>query len=44
MDVTERGIVTDVSPVHPLKALLLMDITELGIVTDVSPLHSAKAA
>ena len=39
MDVTELGIVTDVSPVHPRKAKLLMDVTELGIVTDVSPVH-----
>ena len=43
MDVTELGIVTDVSPLHPEKAKLSMDVTELGIVTDVSPVHPSKA-
>ena len=44
MDVTELGIVTDASPVHPSKARSPMDVTELEIVTDVSPVHPIKAA
>ena len=39
MLVTELGMVTDVSPVQPLKALPPMLVTELGMVTDVSPVQ-----
>ena len=37
MLVTELGIVTDVNPLQPSKALPPMLVTELGIVTDVNP-------
>ena len=39
MLVTEFGIVTEVKPVHPLKASRPMLVTEFGIVTDVKPVH-----
>ena len=39
MLVTELGMVTDVSPVQPQKALCPMLVTELGMVTDVSPVQ-----
>ena len=37
MLVTEFGIVTDVKPEQPEKALLPMLVTEFGIVTDIKP-------
>ena len=43
MLVTELGIVTDVKPLQPRKALLPMLVTELGIVTDVKPVQKEKA-
>ena len=39
MDVTEFGMVTEVRPLHPAKAMIPMDVTELGIMTEVRPLH-----
>ena len=39
MDVTEAGMLTEVSPVHPEKALLPMDVTEAGMLTEVSPVQ-----
>ena len=39
MLVTELGIVTDVNPVQPEKALSPMLVTELGIVTEVKPVQ-----
>ena len=39
MLVTELGMVKDVKPVHPEKALSPMPVTELGISTDVKPVH-----
>ena len=43
MEVTELGMVTDVRPLQPSKALKPMDVTELGMVTDVRPLQPEKA-
>ena len=43
MLVTELGMVTDVKPEQPLKALSPMLVTELGIVTDVKPVQPVKA-
>ena len=43
MDVTEFGIVIDVKPLQPEKALFPILVTELGIVTEVRPLQSSKA-
>ena len=37
--VTLLPMVTDVSPVQPLKALLPMEVTLLGIVTEVRLVH-----
>jgi hypothetical protein len=39
MDVTDAGIVADVSPVQWLKAEFPMDVTDAGIVIDVSPVQ-----
>ena len=39
MDVMELGIVTEVRPLHPEKALSPIDVTELGMVTEVRPLQ-----
>ena len=39
MDVTELGMVTEVRPLQPMKALYPMDVTELGMVTEVRPLQ-----
>ncbi len=39
MDVTESGMVIDVSEVHPENALFPMDVTELPIVTEASEVH-----
>lgn len=38
MEVTELGMVTEVSPLQPENALLPMDVTELGMGTSVRPL------
>ena len=43
MLVTDDGIVIDVKPVIPWKALAPMLVTEDGIVIDVTPLASWKA-
>ena len=43
MDVTESGMVTDVSEVHPQNAEDPMDVTESGMVTDVSEVHPENA-
>ena len=43
MLVTDSGMVTDVSLVHPEKAPLPMFVTELGMVTEVSLVHPWKA-
>ena len=43
MDATLFGMVTDVRPLQPLKALSPMNVTPFGIVTDVRPLQSKKA-
>ena len=40
---TELGITTDVSPLHPQKAAFPILVTELGSTTNVSPLHVKKA-
>ena len=37
MEVTELGMVTEVSPEQPEKAPSPMEVTELGMVTEVSP-------
>ena len=43
MHVTELGMVTEVRPLHSLKAELSMLVTELGMVTEVRPLQLSKA-
>ena len=43
MDVTESGMVTEVSPVQPENALSPMDVTESGMVTEVSPVQPENA-
>ena len=43
MYVTLLGIVTEVRPVQPKKALSLRDVTLLGIFTVVSPVHPLNA-
>ena len=40
MLVTLLGILIDVNPEQPKKALLPMLVTLLGIFTDVNPVHS----
>jgi hypothetical protein len=42
MDVTLLGIVTEIKPLHHLKADLPMDVTLLGMVTEVKPLQPSK--
>ena len=42
MDVTELGIVNEVSPEQPWKAPSPIDVTELGMVKEVSPEHPEK--
>ena len=37
------GMVIDVSPLHPSKALFLMDVTLSGMMTDLRALHKEKA-
>ena len=44
MYVTELGMVTEVRPLHPLKASYSMLFTELGIVMEVRSLHQEKAS
>jgi len=44
MDVTLLGMFTEVKPLQPSKAYLLMDVTLLGMVIEVKPVHSLKAA
>ena len=39
IEVTELGIVTDVSLLQSINAKSPIEVTELGIVTDVSPLQ-----
>ena len=39
MEVTEFGMVTDVSPLQPEKAAPPMEVTEFGMVMEVSPLQ-----
>ena len=43
MEVTELGMVTEVRPLQPEKAMSPMEVTELGMVTEVSPLQPRKA-
>ena len=43
MDVTEFGMVTEVSEVQPWNALSPMDVTEFGMVTEVSPVQPENA-
>ena len=43
MLVTELGMVTEVRPEQPEKALLPMLVTELGMVTEVRPEQPEKA-
>ena len=43
MLVTEFGMVTEVKPVQPWKALLPMLVTEFGMVTEVKPVQPWKA-
>ena len=43
MLVTLLGIVTEVKPVQPEKALIPMLVTLLGIVTEVKPVQPEKA-
>ncbi len=43
MPVTLLGIVTEVKPLQPRKALYPMLVTLLGIVTEVKPLQPEKA-
>ena len=40
---TELGIVTEVNPEQPSKALTPIEVTELGIVTEVNPEQPQKA-
>ncbi len=39
MEVTELGMVTEVSPLQPRNALAPMEVTELPMLTEVSPLQ-----
>ena len=39
MLVTEFGMMTEVKPVQPEKALLPMLVTEFGMVTEVKPIQ-----
>ena len=43
MDVTESGMVTDESEVHPENASYPMYVTESGMVTDESEVHPENA-
>ena len=43
MLVTEQGMLTDVSPEHPLNAQFPMLVTESGMLIDVSPLQPQNA-
>ena len=43
MEMTELGMVTEVSPEQPLKANSPIEVTELPMVTEVSPEQSLKA-
>ena len=43
MDVTELGMVTEVSEVQPRNAPFPMDVTESGMVTEVSPVQPENA-
>ena len=43
MEVTEAGIVTEVKPLQPSKALAPTEVTELPIVTEVKPLQPLNA-
>jgi hypothetical protein len=43
MLVTLEGIVIEVNPLHPEKALMPMTETLDGIVTDVNPVHFSNA-
>jgi hypothetical protein len=44
MEVTDDGMLTDISPVQPEKAILPMEVTDDGIFTDVSPVQPENAA
>ena len=43
MKVTELGMVMEVSPEQPEKAIWPMKVTELGMVTEVNPEQPEKA-
>ena len=43
IEVTELGIVTDVSPLQLWNTPLPIEVTELGIITEVSPLQLSNA-